>query len=410
MLRKKQEQNCCGNISALYGNDDYTPHEWRQSRKSRRPAGVDIRAFLLIVSVLSFAASQPTVSIPMMMTRLSVPLAIALLSVSLAACKKKNHDAPPAAPAADTAAAPAAAAPAASEKPAPAPAAAQAAFDPNTVPVTNAPLPPFPFLKYPDTVTEAFQETNKADFDEAWVIAGKQLRKVEGRVESHQFSLSDAKLSRVAARRNYENLVKAMGGVKVNDATPNTLAPNYGDEYSDIMKKVRLHQIDQEYDCYLVRRPNQLIWIALMFTDREAKTLVIAEEPFKQTVGFVTAEAMQSALASAGHVALYINFDTDKAAIRSDARPAVDEITKLLEHDPALKLTIEGHTDNSGDAAHNKALSQQRADAVMGAIVAAGIARERLSAVGMGDSKPLADNGDEAGRAKNRRVELVKRA
>jgi len=59
--------------------------------------------------------------------------------------------------------------------------------------------------------------------------------------------------------------------------------------------------------------------------------------------------------------------------------PAVDEIAKLLEKNPPLKLTIEGHTDNVGDPAHNKALSQQRAGAVMGSLVAAGIAKERLS-------------------------------
>jgi OOP family OmpA-OmpF porin len=87
----------------------------------------------------------------------------------------------------------------------------------------------------------------------------------------------------------------------------------------------------------------------------------------------------------------------------------VDEITKLLEKDPSLKLTIEGHTDNVGDSAHNKALSQQRADAVMGLLLAGGIVKDRLNAVGLGDAKPVADNQDDTGRAKNRRVELVKR-
>lgn len=349
-----------------------------------------------------------------MMSRLSVLVAIALLSLSLTACKKKPHDAPAAeAPAASapSAAAPAAQPPAAGDKPAAAQAgAAQAAFDPTTVPVSNAALPPFPYLNYPNTVDDGMRWTETQDFDEAWVIAGKQLRKVEGKLEAHRFALDDAKLSLVAARRNYENLVKAMGGVKVNAVTPQDLAQQNGSADNNIDEKLRLYQSDMAYDTYLVRKPNQLIWVVLMFTDSWVKTMVIAEEPFKQTVGFVTADAMKSALASAGHVALYINFDTDKAAIRPDARPAVDEIAKLLEQDPALKLTIEGHTDNSGDAAHNKALSQQRANAVMGSLLAAGIAADRLTAVGLGDSKPLSDNKDDAGRAKNRRVELVKRA
>jgi len=346
----------------------------------------------------------------MMMSRLSVPIALALLSLSLAGCKKKPHDAPAAEPPAVSAPAASAASGAQASTAANGkPGTAEAAFDPTTVPVSNAPLPPFPYLSYPDALDEGMRWTESQDFDEAWVIAGKQLRKVEGKLESHRFTLTDAKLSLAAARRNYENLAKAMGGVKVNAVTPEELEQQNGAAADNLDEKLRLYQSGMAYDTYLVRKPNQLIWVVLMFTDSWVKTMVIAEEPFKQTVGFVTADAMKSALASAGHVALYINFDTDKAAIREDARPAVGEIAKLLEQDPALKLTIEGHTDNSGDAAHNKALSQQRANAVMGSLLAAGISADRLTAVGLGDSKPLADNKDDAGRAKNRRVELVKR-
>jgi OOP family OmpA-OmpF porin len=344
------------------------------------------------------------------MSKISASIAFALVAVSLGACKPKAHDvaAPTAAPSAAPVNASADAAPKA------APAAAQAPvtadFDVTKVPMSTAVLPPFPYLNYPDPVNEGSQFTDKADFDEAYVLAGKTLRKVEGRVEAHKFSLRDANLSLVAARRNYENLVKAMGGVKVNAGQLRDLVPQYSDVSNDMEKKLRFYQSGMDYDCYLVRRPDQLIWIALMFTDSEVKTVVVAEEPFKQTVGYVTADTMKTTLASAGHIALYINFDTDKAGIRPDARPAVDEIAKLMDQDPALKLTIEGHTDNSGDAKHNKALSQQRADAVVGALMAAGIAKERMTAVGMGDTKPVADNKDDVGRAKNRRVELVKQA
>ena len=89
---------------------------------------------------------------------------------------------------------------------------------------------------------------------------------------------------------------------------------------------------------------------------------------------------------------------------------SIDEIAKLLQSDAALKLSIDGHTDSTGTAERNRALSKQRAEAVLGALVAKGIAAERLSAQGFGPDKPVADNGDDAGRAKNRRVELVKQA
>jgi len=71
-------------------------------------------------------------------------------------------------------------------------------------------------------------------------------------------------------------------------------------------------------------------------------------------------------------------------------------------------MRVEGHTDNVGRAAANQTLSQQRAEAVVAWLAARGIDAARLGAAGLGDSKPLADNGSEEGRAKNRRVELVK--
>lgn len=74
-----------------------------------------------------------------------------------------------------------------------------------------------------------------------------------------------------------------------------------------------------------------------------------------------------------------------------------------------LKASIEGHTDNVGEAGANKALSQRRATSVVTALKAAGIAPDRLTSAGWGSEKPVADNGTDAGRAKNRRVELVKK-
>jgi len=338
----------------------------------------------------------------------STAIVLAFLSFSLVACKPKAP-----APHSDAATATAISspessttdtAPASSGTPA-----SQAQFDIEKVPVSSGVMPPFPYLEYPSGLSEEGRFTNKANFDSLHVVVGKQLRKVEGRVESHKFYLSDVNMSEAEARRNYENLIAQMGGVKVNSATPSELAPALSAENTANEQKTRFADLGMTYDVYLVRKPDQLVWIVLMSGRSAVSTLVVAEQPFKQTIAFVTADAMQSQLASAGHVALYINFDTDKAAIRPDGRPAVDEIAKLLEKDPSLKLTIEGHTDNVGDPAHNKALSQQRADAVMGSLLAGGIAKDRLSAVGLGDAKPVADNQDDTGRAKNRRVELVKR-
>ena len=81
----------------------------------------------------------------------------------------------------------------------------------------------------------------------------------------------------------------------------------------------------------------------------------------------------------------------------------------MLKAAPTLSIGIEGHTDNVGQALANKTLSEKRAQSVMAAVVGAGIDAKRLTAAGFGQERPVADNRSEEGRAKNRRVELVKK-
>lgn len=123
----------------------------------------------------------------------------------------------------------------------------------------------------------------------------------------------------------------------------------------------------------------------------------------------VDAKAMGQGLAQAGHIALYgIHFASDSATLQSDSDTTLAEMAKLLQAQPALKVWIVGHTDTSGALAHNLALSQQRAEAVVAALTGRyKIAANRLAAKGMGPYAPVASNRDAAGKAKNRRVEMV---
>jgi len=119
--------------------------------------------------------------------------------------------------------------------------------------------------------------------------------------------------------------------------------------------------------------------------------------------------ALQKGLAATGKVALYgIYFDTDNAQVKPESKPQLDEMAKLLAANPALKVYIVGHTDNQGQFAHNADLSQKRAEAVAQALATTyRIAPARLAAKGVASLSPVASNGDDAGRAQNRRVELV---
>ena len=124
----------------------------------------------------------------------------------------------------------------------------------------------------------------------------------------------------------------------------------------------------------------------------------------------VDAAAMANEIKAAGHIALYgIHFDTNRAELKPESDAALQEIAKLLKQDANLRLLVVGHTDNVGGYDANMTLSERRAAAVFQALTSKhGIAPARLRAAGVGMAAPVATNETEEGRAKNRRVELVR--
>src|SRR5712671_2747033 len=123
----------------------------------------------------------------------------------------------------------------------------------------------------------------------------------------------------------------------------------------------------------------------------------------------VDAAAMAKGLGEAGHIALYgIYFDTDKAVVKPESRPTLEQIAKLLAGQPQLNVFIVGHTDNQGAYDYNLDLSRRRAEAVAAELVKNfRIAQPRLKTASVGFLAPVGSNSTEAGRALNRRVELV---
>jgi outer membrane protein OmpA-like peptidoglycan-associated protein len=123
----------------------------------------------------------------------------------------------------------------------------------------------------------------------------------------------------------------------------------------------------------------------------------------------VDAAAMAKGLGETGHIALYgIYFDTDKAVIKPESRPTLEQIAKLLTAQPQLNVFIVGHTDNQGTSDYNLDLSRRRAEAVAAELVKSyRIAQPRLRTAGVGFLAPVGSNASDSGRALNRRVELV---
>jgi OOP family OmpA-OmpF porin len=292
-------------------------------------------------------------------------------------------------------------------------------FDITSVPGSKAEVPPFPYLDLPKEAQGAGYHVENQDFDRTWVLAGEELRTVDGRTSERWFPLGPVHLSMLAAFRNYETAIKSMGGVKVNTVhpiDPAFVARNDGNQEA-IFKKLGIpnsRHADTEgtptFSQYLIRTPKENIWISLIFFDGDLNMSlkVVREEAMQQTVSLIKADTMAAALADEGHIALYLNFDNDSDQIRADSNSVIDEIAAMMAADPTLKIRVEGHTDNTGTAARNNSLSRARAEAVVKAITAKQIAADRLMAEGAGANRPLVDNRSEENRAKNRRVELVK--
>jgi OOP family OmpA-OmpF porin len=102
-----------------------------------------------------------------------------------------------------------------------------------------------------------------------------------------------------------------------------------------------------------------------------------------------------------------LNFDTNSTNLTPASQQTVNDLVAILKACPNAQAQLAGHTDNTGDAAANQGLSEQRAAAIRNQLVAAGIAPDRLTTAGYGESKPVASNDTEEGKARNRRTELT---
>lgn len=248
--------------------------------------------------------------------------------------------------------------------------------------------------RFPDSRIEEYRRQYDAIEFTVGTEAGQPKRQsVEGdsTVIRYFHNRPERQPSPLEVIRNYQNAVKSIGGAVVYERLPRD-----GDGGETTLR---------------VATGGKDVWVRVLPEIFSAPTrsyqLAVVEVAAMAQV--VSANRLLDELNRSGFIALYINFDTGKADLKPDGRATVEEIVKALKSAPGLRIAIEGHTDNVGQPAANKALSERRARSVMEAVVAGGIDAKRLSAAGFGPERPVADNRSEEGRAKNRRVELVKK-
>lgn len=269
----------------------------------------------------------------------------------------------------------------------------------------------FPYLSLPAGYDFRNQVLQR-DYDAFPFWTGTAFEEIEGKAYAVDFDAEEDANSMFEVRRNLEAMMAEAGGVLVH-AGP---VPTEQAETITFARKSPYSAAagfswdeDERSTWRVDLDGGRQVWIHARLDPRAAGWVVVEREGFQQTSSLLPADAMQKAIADDGRVAIAVNFAVDKADILPDSQPQLDQVVALLRDDATLRLWVDGHTDGSGDAARNRALSEARATSVVASLVAAGIAADRLEARGHGADVPVADNATEAGKARNRRVELVKR-
>jgi len=228
----------------------------------------------------------------------------------------------------------------------------------------------------------------------------------EAEFESYKFIGADAKSIVVEGHKYY-----FIYRLKSGQPEPGELKirRNVQDALKKIGGKVIYDENFNRVSTIVVKKDSKETWIEVRAVNNNYRLTIVEREIMEQEIT-ANADAMNNDINSSGHVSVYgIFFDSGKSEIKPESDSALVQISMLLKNNSSLKLYVVGHTDNVGTIDSNLKLSKERADAVVNSLTAKyGILADRLKAYGVASLTPVASNDTEEGKAKNRRVELVK--
>lgn len=210
---------------------------------------------------------------------------------------------------------------------------------------------------------------------------------------------------------NYKEALQGAGFKILFECADSGCGPSWASSRWGRVNGMRYVGSEMRYLAARRQRPGEESYVALSIIKLRHQIDVLQRTEMERGLVVVTAEALKQGFAAEGKAVLDgVVFDHDKATIKPESKPALDTIGKFLKENPNLKAFIVGHTDMVGAFDYNMKLSQQRAQAVVDALVKDyGVAAGRLSPHGVGSLSPVSTNRSEQGKSSNRRVEMVER-
>ncbi|MCU7945215.1 MAG: DUF4892 domain-containing protein, partial [Candidatus Thiodiazotropha sp. (ex Cardiolucina cf. quadrata)] len=270
-------------------------------------------------------------------------------------------------------------------------------------------------------------EYDLKEFDEFRMISGLESSdniRLEGKVIRIFYNIPNDR-STLEVMRNFQEVLRVNNFKEIYSCSNNECGKN--SENARYFRKRILGEKDfnfvgdfhkdQRYLVAKLVRPTGNIYVAIYdfndsnYDEHLMNISIVELKPMELDQIVVDANEMASKISQHGSISLYgIYFDIDKAYMKPESKPTIDEIAKLLKQNPDLRLVVVGHTDNQGGFEYNMDLSKRRAASVKNELVSQyNIEKGRLESWGVAYLSPVSSNHSEEGRKNNRRVELVER-